>query len=108
MNNIWIVGALLAAYYLAAYIWDKVYNEVYLNVAQAIVDATKCDVLFDQIEAGTFDSADGEIFDLEFMDLSKEPVTWWYAIWLFDFCARQIIMEHTTRHMQVLVPEEGV
>lgn len=108
MNSIWIVGGLLVAYYLFAYLWQKAYNEIYLNVAQAIVDATKCEILFDQIEDGTFDPANGEFFDLEFMDLSKEPVTWWYAIWLFDFYARQIIMEHSTHYMQVLVPEDGV
>ncbi len=92
MNEVLCIVAALGAYSVLASAWRTASLEYYVNVAQASVDASRCVVIFDQIECD-----DAEVcthtFDLPFIDLSIQP-SWWPAIWEWDFIGRTIVMEH--------------
>lgn len=87
--------------------WRYLTVDVYLNVAQAMVDASRCMMIVDQIDSPPVDPelVDGEPeFDLPFMDLTTQP-NWWYEIWLFDFLGRQIVMTYAADHMEIQWPD---
>lgn len=87
--------------------WRYLTVDVYLNVAQAAVDASRCMMILEQIDNPPLDVelVDGSPeFDLPFMDLTTQP-NWWYEIWLFDFLGRQIVMTHAAENMEVQWPE---
>lgn len=108
MNTLIALALLLLLWQLLQYVWEQFLTDVHLNVAQAAVDASRCTMLFDQITNASLDveSVCGECqFDLPFIAIEHAPPSWWYAIWSWDFWARNVVMEHSTHHMNVLWQE---
>lgn len=101
MNEVLGIVAVLGAYSVLATAWRNASLEYYVNIAQATVDASRCTVIYDQIDC---DEVGCEKFDLPFIDLSVQPC-WWPAIWEWDFIGRTIVMEHAASRMQVQWPE---
>lgn len=104
MSILWL-GLAIVAYYWLSVIWSRVVTDAHLNVAQAAIDASRCSILFDQVTEGGWDFesvCDTCVFDLPFVDFAAIPSSWWFAIWQWDFIGRQIVMEHSTNHMNVL------
>lgn len=94
-----IIGLLIAAKSFAT-VWRYLTIDVYLNQAQASVDASRCLMMFDRIDCPNC-AVD---FDLPFIELTTQP-NWWYEIWLFDFIGRQIVAEYSASAMTVEWPE---
>lgn len=95
-----IIGLLLCLICLNT-AWRYLTVDVYLNIAQAAVDASRCLTFLEHLDAEL--PSDPE-FDLPFIDLTVQP-NWWYEIWLFDFIGRQIVAEYTANVMTVQWPE---
>lgn len=100
MSEVLSLLSVIAAYGIGSYVCEAVSLSVCLNVSQAAVDASKCNVAFDQV-SGDESLVD---FDLPFIEVSK-CADWWYEIWLWDFIGRQLVMEHAAANMQVVWPE---
>lgn len=99
MDTYIVVGLLLLAALFINYVWNGVVTDTILNLAQAEIDASRCNMLWDQIEREDVDmcrigAVDDQVFDLPFMDLTVCPSYWWYEIWLWDFYARTLVMTH--------------
>lgn len=96
------VALLILTAMLLMYVWEVVVTDVTLNVAQAVVDASRCERLFDQIENDCIDVysvCNKSDFDLPFIDVGITPPTgWWFDIWWYDFLAHTIILQHFYRH----------
>lgn len=99
MDAILILGSLVLAGFFVEYVWNGVVTDSILNLAQAEVDASRCCMLWDQIDREDVDLSllgemDNEVFDLPFIDLTVCPSHWWYEVWLWDFYARTLVMQH--------------
>ena len=107
MNEVLGIVGVLASYSVLATAWRDWSFDAYLNVAQAAVDASRSVMVFDQITNADLDVEEvtGESeFDLPFIDLSLDP-NWWFEMWVWDFHARSIIMEHAASRMLIDWPE---
>lgn len=105
MNKVLWLGVIIFCYYWLSIIWARVVTDACLNVAQASIDASRCSILFDQVTDGGWDFqevCESCVFDLPFVEFKELPGSWWFAIWHWDFIGRQIVMEHSTHHMNVL------
>lgn len=107
MSEVLIILSLICAYTAICTAYRFLTVDVYLNLAQASVDASRCSMLFDQIDNPPVDMesvSEEPEFDLPFIDLTNQP-NWWYEIWLWDYIGRQIVAEHSAAHSVVHWPE---
>lgn len=108
MNTLIALALLLLLWQLLQYVWVQFLTDVHLNVAQAAVDASRCNMLFDQITNASLDVENvcGNCeFDLPFIAIEHAPTSWWFAIWSWDFWARNVVMEHSAANMQAILTE---
>ncbi|MNQ68968.1 hypothetical protein D3C85_835410 [compost metagenome] len=101
MTQVLIIVGLLLAVKCFTTAWRYLTIDVYLNVAQAAVDASHCAMMLCDIDDSSACTIE---FDLPFIDLTVQP-HWWYEIWLFDFIGRQIVAEYSASVMTVEWPE---
>lgn len=104
MSTVLLLGLAVFLFFWLTVIWSRFVTDVYLNVAQAAIDASRCCMLFDQITEGNWDFStvcNSCEFDLPFVDFASQPISWWHAIWVWDFNGRQIVMEHSANIMEL-------